>query len=100
MWGVGRAQLKDTIVCVRRAGCVVRTYEVYHMSEKSGGVMPTYEVHEYKSVSPQETLERRTNIVTTLLTINRELNKKSPPGNGDSKGGSVLHRGVNNSAFC
>ena len=35
-----------------------------------------------------------------LLTLNMELNKKSPPGNGDSKGGSVLHRGVNNSAFC
>ena len=35
----------------------------------------------------QETLETRSNIVTTLLTINRELNKKSPPGNGDSKGG-------------
>ena len=33
-----------------------------------------------------------------LFTLNTEL--KSPLVNGDSKGGSVLHRGVNNSAFC
>ena len=29
----------------------------------------------------------RRNTVGALLTLNMELNKKSPPGNGDSKGG-------------
>ena len=37
-------------------------------------------------VLPREIVTRR-NTVGALLTLNMELNKKSPPGNGDSKGG-------------
>ena len=39
-----------------------------------------------QAAKPREILNRR-NTVGALLTLNMELNKKSPPGNGDSKGG-------------
>ena len=38
-------------------------------------------------IRPSRKKPLRRNIVGALLTLNMELNKKSPPGNGDSKGG-------------